>query len=227
MIGQTNVRQKRRKLVPEMEGMTARWYARQRGSGDQMELYRTGAAKLAGEFPDGTEVLEVAPGPGFHAIELARTGRFHVIGVDVSRTFVDLANDRARQEGVTVDFRLGDVSDMPFAAESFDLVVCQAAFKNFARPADALDEMHRVLRGGGTAVIQDMRSNASAAEIHREVAMMRLSRVNAFMVSQALGMLRRRAYAPAQFHRLAEQSAFQGCTITTDGIGMEIRLRKQ
>ncbi|MGH3489841.1 MAG: class I SAM-dependent methyltransferase [Actinopolymorphaceae bacterium] len=223
----TNVRQRRRKLVPEMEGMTARWYARQRSSGDQLESYRTGADKLAGEFPDGTAVLEVAPGPGFHAIELARTGHFRVTGLDVSHTFVDLANDRARQERVTVDFRHGDVADMPFAAKSFGLVVCQAAFKNFARPIDALDEMHRVLRGGGTAVIQDLRSNASAAEIDQEVARMRLSRVNAFMVRRTLGMLRRRAYAPDQFHRLAEQSAFKECTLTTEGIGMAIRLRKQ
>jgi ubiquinone/menaquinone biosynthesis C-methylase UbiE len=227
MIDQTNVRQKRFKLVPEMEGMTARWYARQRSSGDQLEAYRRGAAKLSGEFPDGATVLEVAPGPGFHAIELARTGTFRVTGLDISHTFVDLANDRARQEGVTVDFRRGDVADMPFAADSFDLVVCQAAFKNFTRPFDALNEMHRVLRSGGTAVIQDLRSNASAAEIAQEVAAMRLSRLNAFMVRRTLGMLRRRAYTPDHFQRLAEQSAFGGCTITPEGIGMEIRLRKR
>jgi ubiquinone/menaquinone biosynthesis C-methylase UbiE len=223
----TNVRQKRFKLVPEMEGRTARWYARQRSSGDQMEAYRAGAAKLAEEFPDGNDVLEVAPGPGFHAIELARTGRFRVTGLDISRTFVELANDRARQAGVDVDFRQGDVAAMPFAAESFDLVVCQAAFKNFTQPGDALDEMHRALRPGGTAIIQDMRRDASGEEIDQEVAKMRLSRLNGFMVKQTLGALRRRAYTPARFRQLAGQSTFHECDITTDGIGMEIRLRKR
>ena len=171
-------------------------------------------------------MLEVAPGPGYFAIEMARLGRFHVTGLDISHTFVGIARENARQAGVSVDFQQGDASGMPFADGSFDRIVCQAAFKNFSRPGKALDQMHRVLRDGGTAVIQDMRQDASDATIREEVNGMRLGPVNAFMTRRTLGMLRRRAYTKEQFERLAAASAFGGCEIEASGIGMEVRLKK-
>lgn len=218
--------QKRFKILPEMEGALARWYARQRGSGSQIATYRKQAVALTGGLPDGADVLEVAPGPGYHAIEMARLGRFHVTGLDISRTMVDIAREKARQTAVSVEFRQGDVTSMPFASESCDLIVCQAAFKNFAQPGRALNEMHRVLRRGGTAVIQDMWREASGADIAQEVQGMELSRLNAFLTTRILAMLRRRAYARDQFERLAAESAFRTCAITTEGIGIEVRLTK-
>ena len=107
-----------------------------------------------------------------------------------------------------------------------DLIVCQAAFKNFSRPGKAIDEMYRVLRAGGTAVIQDMRKEATDAMMRTEVHSMRLGPVNAFMTGQALRGLRRRAYSQEQFERLAAESAFGGCDIETSGIGIEILLKK-
>src|SRR5438270_8491587 len=116
---------------PEMEGPIARWYARIRASQSQLDAYEKQAALITAGLPSGARVLEVAPGPGYLAIEMARPGGLRVTGLDVSRTFVDIASENARRAGVTVDFRLGDVARMPFPTESFDLVVCQAAFKNF------------------------------------------------------------------------------------------------
>src|SRR5438270_721276 len=149
---------------PEMEGPIARWYARIRGSASQLEAYRKQALHLTTGLRDGARVLEVAPGPGYLAIEMARPGRIHVTGLDISRTFVEIAGENASQAGVTVEFRQGDVARMPFETESFDLVVCQAAFKNFTQPRSALAEMHRVLRAGGSAVIQDMSRAATHAD---------------------------------------------------------------
>lgn len=217
---------KRIKLMPEMEGPMARWYARQRGSGDQLDAYRRQAAELTAGLASGSAVLEVAPGPGYLSIEIARLGRFQVTGLDISRTFVEIARDGARQAGVSIDFQHGDASDMPFDAGSFDLIVSQAAFKNFTRPVDALNEMHRVLRTGGTAVIQDMSSNASNADIAEEVKRMALSQTNAFFTRSTLAMLRRRAYSPAEFERLIAKSAFRTGEVRTEGIGLEVRLHR-
>ena len=210
-----------------MEGMIARWYAKIRRTESQIEDWRQQAAQLTAGLTDGADVLEVAPGPGYFAIELARLGRFHVTGLDISHTFVELAREHARQAGVQVEFRQGDASRMPFADGSFDLVVCQAAFKNFSRPVQALDEMYRVLRNGGTAVIQDMSGDVTRADIGQEVQRMQLGPLNAFMTRRALLGLRRRAYTKEQFARLAAASAFAGCEITTGGIGMEVRLSKR
>ena len=213
--------------LPEMEGVVARWYAQLRRSGSQLDTYRKQASQLTRGLPVGAEVLEVAPGPGYMAIEMARLGRVHVTGLDISRTFVEIAGDNARQAAVAVDFKQGDVAHMPFEAESFDLIVCQAAFKNFTRPVIALDEMHRVLRDGGVAVIQDMCRDVSHADIEHEVRLMELGRLNSFVTKTTLEMLRRRAYSQAQFERLAAESNFQTCEIQTEGIGIEVRLRKR
>jgi ubiquinone/menaquinone biosynthesis C-methylase UbiE len=222
----TDKQQKGYKGLP-MEGIVARWYTRIRRSGNQIEEWRKQAAQLTAGLPDGADVLEVAPGPGYFAIEMARLGRVHVTGLDISHTFVEIARENARKAGVSVDFQQGDASRMPFAAGSFDLIICQAAFKNFSRPGEAINEMYRVLRTGGMAVIQDMRKDASDAAIREEVNPMRLTPVNAFMTRQALRMLRRRAYTKEQFERLATASAFGGCEIETRGIGIEVRLKKR
>lgn len=212
---------------PEMEGPVARWYARLRSSKSQLEAYRKQASQLTAVLPAGADVLEVAPGPGYLAIEMARPGRFHVAALDISYMFVKIASENARQAHVSVDFRQGDAANMPFAGESFDLVVCQAAFKNFTLPGSALSEMHRVLRRGGTAVIQDMSSNATHADIDEEVRGMEVGRLSAFTTRATLEMLRRRAYSPAQFERLAAESPFRTCEITAEGIGLEVRLKKE
>ena len=211
---------------PEMEGAVARWYAKVRSSGNQIEEYRKQAAQLTEGLPIGAKVLEVASGPGYLAVEIARLGRFQVTGLDISHTFVQIGSENAREAGVTIDFRQGDAAVMPFEADSFDLIVCQAAFKNFVHPASALDEMYRVLRSGGTAVIQDMSSEASHADINLEVQKMHLGWWSTFSTTATLEMLRRRAYSPARFKHLAAESRFQNCEITTQGIGLEVRLKK-
>jgi ubiquinone/menaquinone biosynthesis C-methylase UbiE len=210
---------------PEMEGAVARWYAKVRSSGSQIEEYRKQAARLTEGLPAGAKVLEVAPGPGYLAVEIARLG-FQVTGLDISHTFVQIGSENATQAGVGVDFRQGDAAVMPFEADSFDRIVCQAAFKNFVYPASALDEMYRVLRSGGTAVIQDMSSEASHADINLEVQKMHLGWWSNFSTMATLEMLKRRAYSPARFKQLAAESPFHACEITTEGIGLEVRLKK-
>jgi ubiquinone/menaquinone biosynthesis C-methylase UbiE len=211
-----------------MEGPVARWYARLRGSAAQVQAYRKEADRLTRDLPEGARVLEVAPGPGYFAIEVARKGRGLVVtGLDISRTFVDIARANARAAGVSVDFRQGDVAAMPFPGDSFDLVVCQAAFKNFTLPHTALAEMHRVLRPGGRAVIQDMSKDASHADIDDEVRGMNVGRFSAFTTRATLEMLRRRAYKPADFERLAVASPFGAAAISTQGIGLELRVTKK
>ena len=212
---------------PEMEGPIARWYARVRGTKSQLAAYREQARRLTDGLPDGTRVLEVAPGPGYLAIEMARLGTFHVTGLDISHTFVEIASDNVRKAGVAVEFRQGDAARMPFESESFDLVVCQAAFKNFTLPRRALAEMYRVLRAGGTAVIQDMSKDATHADIEDEVRDMDLGRFSAFTTKATLEMLKRRAYSSGQFERLAAESPFRTCEITTEGIGLQVQLKKE
>lgn len=213
----------RKHKVPEMEGFQARWYAKNRGTDAQIAQYRWLAAEVTAGWPDGAEVLEVAPGPGFFAVELAKRG-FRVTGLDISHTMVEIA--RENRGDLEIDFRQGDITHAPFADESFDFLVCQAAFKNFRQPVTALNEMHRVLRPGGFAVIHDLNHEATSADIGREVDRMNVGALSGFTVRQTLAWLRRRAFTREQFEALAAESAFGGCSVTADGIGLEVRLTR-
>src|SRR6266508_6774358 len=95
-----------------MEGVIATWYANNT-KGD-IRGHRTTAQAVADQLTAGSSVLEVAPGPGYLAIEIAKLGPYRVTGLDVSHSFVRIAKEKARQAGVTIDFQLGDAAHMPF-----------------------------------------------------------------------------------------------------------------
>jgi ubiquinone/menaquinone biosynthesis C-methylase UbiE len=208
-----------------LTGILARWYAK--NTGKHIEDYRKAAQGVADGLPAGSDVLEVAPGPGYFAIALAQLGSYHIVGLDISETFVEIATDNARRAGVDIEFRQGNASSMPFDSASFDFVYCRAAFKNFSEPVRAIDEMHRVLRSGGTAVIADLRKDATMPDIDAAVAEMGLGRFNAMLTRLIFKhSLLKRAYSEQDFRDMVSQTAFATCEINTDSIGMEIVLRK-
>jgi len=208
-----------------MEGPIATWYAR--STRGRLPAFVKTAAEIASWLPAGGAVLEVAPGPGYLAIEIAKLRRYQVTGLDISKSFVRIASQNAASAGVTVDFRHGDVARMPFPDASFDFVICQAAFKNFAEPLAALDEIHRVLRAGGSASIQDLRKNAPSHEIDAEIESMALDPLSALFTQLTFrfGLLRA-AYKVEAIERLASRSRFGKAQILTNGIGFDLRLTK-
>ena len=104
-----------------MEGRIATWYAD--NTRKTMAEYRSLADRLASDLPGNSRVLEVAPGPGYLAIALAERGAFQVVGLDISKSFVEIARENARKEAARVDFRHGDASAMPFPDGAFDFIV--------------------------------------------------------------------------------------------------------
>jgi ubiquinone/menaquinone biosynthesis C-methylase UbiE len=208
-----------------MEGVIASWYANNT-KGD-VRGYRTCAESVVSRLTPGSSVLEVAPGPGYLAIEIAKRGNFRVVGLDISRSFVRIASENARRAGLDIEFRHGDAAHMPFPDESFDFVVCRAAFKNFSDPVGALDEIHRVLKPGGKASIYDLRKDASLADIDEEVRGMGLSWLNRLLTKEAFRfMLLRTAYTTAALERMVAASHFGKGEILRDGIGFDLRIAK-
>jgi ubiquinone/menaquinone biosynthesis C-methylase UbiE len=216
--------QKAYKGLP-MEGVIASWYARI--TKGEARGHSAGADAVVTKLKAGARVLEVAPGPGYLAIEIARRGDFRVTGLDISKSFVRIAQDNARAEGLAVDFRWGNASQMPFPDSSFDAIVCQAAFKNFSDPLGALNEAYRVLAPGGWASIFDLRKEASSEEVGVEVDNMRLSRVNSWLTRFTFhSVLLKNAYSKDALERMVEQSRFGRGELRQDGIGFELRLVK-
>ncbi|HEX8969499.1 MAG TPA: class I SAM-dependent methyltransferase [Chloroflexota bacterium] len=208
----------------QMEGPLATWYARStRVRHDRLQTAQSIAAQVA----PGGAILEVAPGPGYLSIELAKLGDFRLTGLDISRSLVRIASENARQAGVAIDFRHGDVGQMPFASDSFDLIVCQAAFKNFPNPVAALDEMYRVLKPGGRVSILDLRKEAPLDAVRAEVRSMQLSALNAWMTGLVFRFaLIRAAYPRQKLEAVVAQSRFRHGEIVAQGIGFDLRLSK-
>jgi SAM-dependent methyltransferase len=111
------------------------------------------AATLALEPPG--RILDAPCGHGRIANLLASDG-FSMTGVDVTPLFVERARCDARSLGVEVDYRLGDLRDLPVQGP-FDAVVCWfTSFGYFDDPDNrrALAEFARVLRPGGKLLIE-------------------------------------------------------------------------
>jgi ubiquinone/menaquinone biosynthesis C-methylase UbiE len=208
-----------------MEGPIAVWYAK--NTRKDTGRFERVARDVAESTPVGASVLEIAPGPGYLAVEIARSGRT-VTTLDISKTFVKITQENAIRAGVTVDARHGSASSMPFPDNSFDFAVCVAAFKNFTAPLSAINEMHRVLVPGGEAAIYDLRKDAAPEEIAAEVDKMGLSAWSTMMTRWIFRFsLLKRAYTQKDLERMLSVSRFQSWNIETSGIGFILRMRKE
>jgi hypothetical protein len=84
-----------------------------------------------------------------------------------------------------------------------------------------------VLRPGGVSVISDLRRDASAAEIEREIKGMALGPVNQFMVRWTFkNMLLKNAYTVDEMKSMVAQTPFGECKIKVEGVGFEVWLEK-
>jgi SAM-dependent methyltransferase len=93
-------------------------------------------------------VLDVACGTGVAAITAARAGA-RVAGLDLTPQLLERARENARLAQVDVEWREGDAEELPFADETFDVVISQFGHMFAPRPDVTVAEMLRVLKPGG------------------------------------------------------------------------------
>lgn len=209
-----------------IRGFTARWYDKNTKQHRMAEM-KAYAKEAAGHVRDGAFVLEVAPGPGYLSIELAKLGSYKITGMDISQDFVEIARRNAKEAGVAVDFQQGNVAEIPFTDNKFDFIICTAAFKNFKEPVKALNEMYRVLKPGGTALIIDMNRDASDKQLQASVNEMGLKGLaKIFMILTFKYFLRNGAYTRSEFTDLISKTPFEKYEVREVGIGLNIYLRK-
>ncbi len=96
----------------------------------------------------GERVVDLACGTGNAALLAALAGT-SVVGIDAAPRLLEMGRDRAAAEGVEVEFRLGDLLDLPLPDHSFDVVVSVFGLIFASEPGNCLYEIRRVLRPGG------------------------------------------------------------------------------
>ena len=108
------------------------------------------------EFEPGCSVLDVGSGAGEFLIEAASSVEdIRAVGIDVSEAMVAVATSRAREAGVSVEFRLGDAQRLDFPDATFDRVNCSRVLVHLDDPGAAIAEMTRVLAPGGRVGISE------------------------------------------------------------------------
>lgn len=118
------------------------------------KLWRKKAVKIL--KPNNPKViLDVATGTGDFAIEALALQPTKVIGIDISNGMLEKGKEKIVKLGKNnqVELRYGDSEDIPFDSEYFDAITVAFGVRNFENLEKGLNEMKRVLKTGGTAVI--------------------------------------------------------------------------
>lgn len=104
-------------------------------------------------FEEGANrrVLEIGVGMGADHREWARHHPRQLVGLDMTRRALDHTRARLRAEGVRPALLHGDAEHLPFRSESFDLVYSWGVLHHTPETPQAIREVHRVLRPGGSA----------------------------------------------------------------------------
>ena len=118
-------------------------------------------------------VLDVACGPRLVACECAKLAKF-VTGIDVTASMLDQARSRQRDMGLTnLSWDLGIVAPLPYASQTFSVVLTRYSFHHFLDPHAVLAEMIRVCQPGGVVLIADVALPAGKVEAYDHVEKLR------------------------------------------------------
>lgn len=214
-----------RQIGPEgVDGILARKYDTLAREPISMAHYRSVAGEIARRVQSG-RILEIGPGPGYISIEVAKLlSRAETVGLDVSRTMVEIATRNAVDAGVDdrVAFQLGNASQMPFPARSFDFVVSSGSLHHWKEPIRIFDEVHRVLKGGGEAFVGDLRRDAPE-KFRDEMAAGIDSRLMRWGLRHSFGD----AHTKDELLETLARTRFSDYEVVEDGPNLAISLKKR
>ena len=121
------------------------------------EYYGQVAEEIVSVFKSGV-ILDLGTGPGYLPIEIVRrTPDINIIGVDLSRKLIQLAQANATKAGLShrLRFEVGNSAELHFDKASYDMVISTGMLHSLKNPVAVLKEIYRVLKKGGEAWIYD------------------------------------------------------------------------
>lgn len=116
------------------------------------EVQAETARLLAAELPGASRVLEVGAGTGLVTVPLAEAG-IPMTGIDLADGMLGPLRDKATAAGVSVPIAVADAVRLPFADGVFDGLVMRHVLHLVAGWHEALAEVVRVVRPGGTFLV--------------------------------------------------------------------------
>jgi len=131
-------------MVTMLELIWGKGYMAPGGPGNVAKL-------LSGIDVHDKRILDIGCGIGGPAFEMARAHGANVVGIDLEAPLVARATQAASDLGLggRCDFQTVTAGPLPFADETFDIVISSGAFTQIADKAGILAEAYRVLKPGG------------------------------------------------------------------------------
>jgi ubiquinone/menaquinone biosynthesis C-methylase UbiE len=126
------------------------------------------------ELGAGGKMLDIGTGPGHIPLMLAeRTTTAHIIGIDLSREMLGLAEKKraASPVGNRVEFQLADAKGLSFADDEFGTIFSNTILHHIPDPRSFLLEADRVVKKGGVLLIRDLFRPESVERINELVAL--------------------------------------------------------
>jgi 2-polyprenyl-6-hydroxyphenyl methylase/3-demethylubiquinone-9 3-methyltransferase len=119
--------------------------------------YVARAANLSGK-----QVLDVGCGGGILSESMARDGA-RVLGIDLSKAVLDVADLHALDAGVAVEYRLVPVEHLAQERPAaFDLVTCMEMLEHVPDPAASIAALAALVRPGGDVIVSTLNRNPLA-----------------------------------------------------------------
>lgn len=147
---------------------------------------------------EGQTVLDLGSGAGNDVFVARRLvgDKGRVIGVDFTAAMVEKAEHNRQKLGYSnVEFRLGDIEDLPVASASVDVVISNCVLNLVPDKQKAFTQIHRVLKPGGHFSISDIVVSAALPPALRSVAELYAGCVSGAIVREEyLGLLEKTGF---------------------------------
>jgi len=160
-------------MTPELEALKSKLRATWTAGdfGQIAKAYTKGAEQFVErlKLQPGLRFLDVACGSGNMAIPAARAGAI-VTGMDLAPEMVQQARERARQDGLDVQFAEGDVEALEFEDQSFEVVATMFGAMFAPRPELTASELLRVCKSGGRIAMANWTPSGFVGQMFKTTA---------------------------------------------------------
>lgn len=99
---------------------------------------------------DGLKILDLGCGTGFFTRIIAEQVSADITGIDINKTLLDGAIEIAGKQNLNIKYEIGDITDIKYPDNTFDIVMCDIMLECFHDISIPLREMKRVCKAGGT-----------------------------------------------------------------------------
>ena len=121
-------------------------------------------------YCSGGNILDIGTGPGWLLVKLHHESPgLQLTGLDASPSMVNRARKNIAKAGLSevIEIREGSASHMPFSDNSFDMVVSTGSIHHWKNPTVGLNEVYRVLKLGGYALMYDVASDTPSSVLKK------------------------------------------------------------